>query len=212
MISLKKSFEYQNYLDELQRCATNLLGSNFMVTVNRHHFINAVNHEAEDKVETIEDSKKSEYSFITPNQLVGFAQYIMNERTRLSAAIATAKHNGSDYDLLIAQNSERRKMLFTFEQLISIKGGERKSKWTAYKFNVDGEQTSYEYDIKDVTTIDFDRNNVKAIVSKLRKECQYVSEKLDHILVMREVDFESIFEIGDYFEEAVTKYLTVAIQ
>ena len=206
-MNLKKSLELQNYLSELQKEATDKFYSKFMMNVQRHHYISAVNADVKDYTETIDDSLKTECNFVTPNQLIRFAEYVMNQRVLLMGAIAEAKSEGQSYDLLIAQNSERRTQLVHFEYLQKLKGVEFKHRNEAYKFNVNGEQVSYEYDIKDVTTIDFDRNMVKSIVTKLRKECEDVSETIDRILIMRDVDFECIFDIGDTFEDAVAKYL-----
>lgn len=75
------------------------------------------------------------------------------------------------------------------------------------KFNGEGNQTTYTYDIKEITTIDFDRNKVKAIASRLRRELDETSTEIDKMMLETSVYYVSIFEIGDDLEEAVTKYL-----
>jgi hypothetical protein len=77
---------------------------------------------------------------------------------------------------------------------------------TSTKFNEEGNQVKYTYDIKEVTTIDFDRNAVKAIVSRLRQEVDSTSTQIDLMQLNTMVDFETIYEIGDSLEDAVSKY------
>ena len=209
MITLKKSFELQNYFKELQTTAINLLCSDFMILTKRYHFIKDANSEAEDKEEVIESLQRDKYN-VTPNQLIDFSIYIMNERTRLHDAIAKAKHSGEyDFDSLIAQNSERRQLLNVFKMVCNMKSKESRGVGRGNKFNVNGEQISYTYETKDVVTIDFDRNKVKGILSNLRKQCDNVSDEIDKILITREVDFNTVFEAGDDFDDAVTKFLEI---
>ena len=39
-----------------------------------------------------------------------------------------------------------------------------------YKFNVNNEQVPYIYDVVEKTTIDFDRNTVKALIKNIQKK------------------------------------------
>lgn len=210
MISLKKSFEYENYLKGLYSEACMLLrDSSFMTVTKAEHYIHSVNKEEEDKVEEITSSIKNSYNFITPNQLIDFVVYINNERKRLAEAVALAKTNEplNQYDVLIKRNTSDRELLSILDIINKIKGKEDISEGYGRKFNNDGEQVEYSYDVKKITTINFDRNKTKTLAFKLRSVCNYTSEKIDVLLLKNTVDFDTVFEVGESFEDAFERYL-----
>lgn len=210
MISLKKSFEYKNYFKNLfNECCSLLIDDSFMTKTIEEHYINKVNKDEDDKVENIISLKRNIYSFITPNQLIDFVIYINNECNRLSEAITAAKTREplSRYDTLITKNSQDRDLLYSISATNKIKSKEEFSVGSGRKFNIDGEQVTYDYDVKRIKTIDFDRNETKKLALKLRSECNSTSEAIDLLLVQNLVEFDTIFETGESFEEAFERYL-----
>lgn len=210
MITLKKSFELKNYLEGLYVKALGLLGvaDNVTVTTNNHMRKKAFK-DAEDEV--IVDSKS--YSFpeqYTVMDIVDFALYTLYEMERLTDAINKAKNSdGVSFDGLITKNNNKRKLLKTLEFMYDIKNSESTYSDTATKFNEEGNQVSYTYDVKRVITIDFDRNAVKSIANRLRKELDETSNSIDLMQIERLVDFDTKFEIGDSFEDAMEKFKSI---
>jgi hypothetical protein len=72
-----------------------------------------------------------------------------------------------------------------------------------YKFNAEGNQVSYRCDLKTVTTINFDRNKVRAYAAGLSKKADLISAELDKSMVNTEVDYESPFDVNDTFAEVL---------
>ena len=72
-----------------------------------------------------------------------------------------------------------------------------------YKFDINGEQKPYNYNINRITSIDYDRNTVKNLIKKYRKECDEISSKLDEIEITTQVNFTPLFDVNDSFEDLV---------
>ena len=206
VITLKKSFELQNYLRGLLDSALNVLSYNDNITVTKQeHMRKKVLAEADD--EEVIKPKRHEYVFDI-NALVDFACYVQQQMAILTAEINVAKCNNLyDLDCLIAVNNQKRKLLERMVAMSTVKAKETVAKGIGVKFNGEGNQTTYNYDIKETTTIDFDRNKVKAIASRLRRELDADSTTIDKMMLDIFVDYSTIFEIGDDLEEAVVKYL-----
>lgn len=205
MITLKKSFELQNYLSSLFNTANNILWQNENITTTEQkHLKKKAYADADDEV--IVKPKTNIYSF-TVMELVDFANHVQCEMNRLTTAINIAKHSDDkDFDGMIAINNQKRKFLTRLEAMAELKLKSIVKTGQAYKFNGEGNQVPYTYDIEEVTTIDFDRNQVKAIIRRLRKELEDYSALIDTMQLTSMVDFESIYEIGDNIEDAVEKF------
>jgi hypothetical protein len=89
----------------------------------------------------------------------------------------------------------------------NIKANEKQIIGRDFKFNVDGVQVPYQYNINEVTTIDFDRNKVKGLVKKLCRKSDEVSARLDELNVTVRVDYTPKYEIGDSFEDCLNIFL-----
>lgn len=204
MITLKKSFELQNYLKSLFDEALSILSYSDNVTVStQEHMRKKVYSEAED--ETVIKPKYTDCDF-SINDLIDFVCIVQTEMENLTTAINHAKHHDKkDFDGMITINNRKRELLRLLLNMANIKPKENILSGRSVKFNEEGNQVTYSYDIKEVTTIDFDRNKVKAIASKLRKELDETSTTIDVMQLETMVDFESKFEIGDSLEDCVAK-------
>lgn len=202
MITLKKSFELQNYLKSLFDKSIFILSYTDNITsTKQEHMRKKVYAEAEDEV--IIKPKHNDYSF-TINELIDFVCYIQNTMEELTKAINHAKHQGDkDFDGMIAINSRKRALLSQLIEMSNVRPKENIVSGQSVKFNEEGNQTTYSYDIKEITTIDFNRNKVKAIEKRLRKELDETSTNIDIMQLETMVDFENIFEIGDSLEDAI---------
>lgn len=206
MITLKKSFEMQNYLKNLLDKALTALSYNDNITQTTQEHLRKKSYTGGEN-ETIVKPKRPDFTYDVMN-LVDFACDVQSQIELLTVEINKAKHSlGKDYDGMIAINNQKRILLNRLNAMSAIKPSESIKTGQARKFNEEGNQVLYSYDIKEVVTIDFDRNAIKAIISRLRKELDDNSTAIDVIQLETLVDFESIYEIGDGLEDAVQKFL-----
>jgi len=202
---LKEAFRYQNYLGTLIEYATQYLNCTDNVTIKKQeHLRKKSNSEADDEV--IDVPKKSDIDF-TPNQIINFLINVLGEKEKLSTAIDTAKYTTEiNIDSSIAINKQKQNIVSILNRIANIKGTDKITRGSGYKFNAEGNQVGYNYDIKEVTTIDFDRDKAKGIIKKLRNETDEVSNKLDKLQVELEVNYSPIYELNDSFEDALATF------
>lgn len=206
---LKEAFRAQNYLENLIKHGILFLtNADNITTKKQEHMRKKVNADAENEVIEMPKSIVFENENITPDVVIDFVMDVMNEKQTLTTAIATAKLGAEiDIDSSIALNKSRQNISHVLETLASIKASERTITGRDYKFNNDGDQVLYAYNINEVTTIDFDRNKVKSLVKKLNRESDDVSTKLDALNVTVNVDYTPKYEIGDSFEDCLNVFL-----
>lgn len=201
-MNLKESYRYANYLDGLLNTAyTYLRNKGFVTTTNQNHLRSKVNSEALDEV--IDVPKSYDVDF-TPNSLIDFVVNVLNEKEYLVNAIADAKSKTEiNIDNAISMNKKKQEFVNVLNSLASIKPGERQKNGSDYKFNAEGNQVQYCYTVLETTSIDFDRNDVRALSKKYLKETDDISSKLDSIEINTILDFEPKFDVNSTFEEAV---------
>ena len=206
MITLKKSFEVQNYLTQLLNNALNILSYNGNITTTKQRHLRKKSYsEAFD--EEVIVKKLNEFPF-TINQLIKFIDVLIYEMDKLTVAINDAKHfNGKYFDAMIAINNKKRNILRRYEEMAQLKQSESVIKGIAEKFNEAGEQVNYKYDIEEVTTIDYDRNDIKKRVSRLRKELENTSDAIDEMQLTSMVDYDPIFDVGESIEDVIEKVM-----
>lgn len=201
MLVLKEAFRYQNLLDNYINEALYMLqNENFIISKKQIHNRKKVNKDAEN--EEI-DITYDEYDF-TPGQLIDFLVSVVDEKSRLTEAITTAKRKMDiDIDSTIAMNRVRQRCLFTFVNMMDHKTNTIESQGTDFKFNENGDQVKYVYPMTVVSKINFDRNDVRNLSRKWRKESDDLSMKLDLLEVTTEVDFTPKWDFDDSLEDAI---------
>lgn len=198
---LKEAYRYQNYLNTLIRDAeTYLMNKDFITETKQTHNRNKVNPDATDEV--IEVQKPYQVEF-TPMDLVNFNVKAIEEKQKLSDAIVSAKRTAEiDIDSSIAINKVKQNYITILNNMANTKASEKKSRGTDYKFDNEGKQGQYFYEIDEVVSIDYDRNDVKALAKKLSKETDDISTKLDTIELTTNVDYEPVWDY-DTLEDVV---------
>ena len=201
-MNLKESYRYANYLDGLLNTAYSYLRSKgFVTTTKQNHLRSKSNSEALDEV--IDVPKSYDVDF-TPNDLIDFVVKVLNEKESLVNAIADAKSKTEiNIDNAISMNKKKQEFVSVLNSLANIKTGERQKSGSDYKFNAEGNQIQYCYTVLETTSIDFDRNDVRALSKKYLKETDDISSKLDAIEINTILDFEPKFDVNSTFEEAV---------
>lgn len=201
-MNLKESYRYANYLDGLLSTAYSYLrNKGFVTTTKQNHLRSKANAEALDEV--VDVPKQYDVDF-TPNSLIDFVVNVLNEKEYLVNAIADAKSNTEiNIDNAISMNKKKQEFVNVLNSLASIRPGERQKNGSDYKFNAEGNQVQYCYTVLETTSIDFDRNDVRALSKKYLKETDDISSKLDSIEINTILDFEPKFDVNSTFEEAV---------
>ena len=201
-MNLKESYRYANYLDGLLSTAyTYLRNKGFVTTTVEEHLRKQSNPDVEN--ETIEVQKPFDVEF-KPNQVIDFVVRVLNEKDKLSDAIAEAKSTTEiNIDNAISMNKKKQAFVSVLNGIADIKPSEIKTTSKSYKFDINGEQKPYVYDVNRKTSIDFDRNDVRNLIKKYLKETDEISAKLDLIEITTQVDFVPAFDVNSKFEELV---------
>lgn len=201
-MNLKESYRYMNYLTQLQESAEKYLWSkDFITYTEEKHLRKKVNTEANDE---IIQKKPEDLLEVKPIEVVNFVLEVIHEKEALSTAISEAKKDTEiDIDKSITMNKTRQNFISNLRFMSKIKDSETQKRGTDYKFNADGEQVSYYYDIIENVYIDYDREKIKDLVRNLKKECDDISTKLDMIQLCTEVCYTPKWHIDDLFEDVI---------
>lgn len=203
---LKEAYRYQKFLAGLiQSAEYYLYKREFVTSVEQYHERKKSNPDAENETIQKENLTKSSVDF-TANDLLRFIPELLDEKEKLSVAINKAKDTTEiDIDASLSMNKQKQEFIKVLNDMNSKKSCEKTITGKGYKFNVNNEQVSYVYDIVEKTTIDFDRNTVKALIKKYSKETDHVSTMLDRIVLTTQVDFEPKYDINDTLEELLVR-------
>lgn len=202
-MNLKESYRYANFLEGLLNVAENYLyKDDFVTTTKEDHLRSKANKDAEDELGVVV-AKQIDVDF-TPNQVIDFIVKVVNEKEKLFTAITDAKATTDiNIDNAISLNKRKQSIISVFQTLAKRKPKETQATGRDYKFDINGEQKPYSYNINRTTSIDYDRNSVKNLIKKYRKECDEVSSKLDEIEITTQVNFTPLFDVNDTFEDLV---------
>lgn len=201
-MNLKESYRYANYLDNLLSTAYSYLrNKGFITTTKQNHLRSKANSDAQDDV--IDVQKPYDVEF-TPNNVIDFIVKVIDEKEGLFNAIVLAKSNTEiNMDNAVAMNKKKQGFVSVLNDMVGIKATEKQTTGRDYKFDVNGEQKPYTYNVTEITSIDFDRDSVKGLIKKYNKVCDEVSAKLDEIEITTFVEFIPQFDINDTFEDLV---------
>lgn len=205
-MNLKESFRYQNCLRDLwSETILALRNQNNITKIKQEHLRKKANPDAEDDTTDLAEERRIPCG---ADELVMFLAYLAKERERLTDAIAAAKRSSEfDFDAEKAKNSFRQEAANALMAMARTKPSKTTKRGTAYKFNVEGVQSPYVYDIIETTEIDFDVNVVRTIARELNDHSDKVSTGLDELIVNLHVDYVPKFNLSDTFEEALNTFL-----
>lgn len=197
---LKEAFRYQNYLTSLFVQATSYLSrEDFITTTTQNHNRSMVNPDAQDEKISVPKVFNVDYK---PNDLIDFVVKLIDEKQKLSNAITEAKKSlDMDIDAAMSMNKTKQDFISVLRRMASIKSTESEKEGTSYKFNNDGDQVSYRYPVKEVKAIDYNRNTVKGLISKYKKETDQISTTRDRIDIMTDIDYTPVWEVDTPLED-----------
>ena len=182
-------------MNELFSHFSDYLGEDANVTtVNEKHFRSRAAAGQIDETLDVTDYTSKVYP---TDKVIDFLLVLIDEREKLARAIQAAKNQMEvDIDTAVDVNKKRHSAIEIFRELRQLKSSSllRKNFGTGFIFNNDGNQTNYRYDVEVVTTIDFDRNKIRATVDKLQKKADEVSAAIDAALINTEVNYVFPFD------------------
>ena len=199
---LKEAYRYQNYLTRLINEGLAILNTRgFITTTKQVHNRKKTNPDAENEDMYIEKPYAVEY---TPNQLIDFMVVAIREKQKLSEAIEEAKKNTElDIDSSLSINKVKQDFMECLRNMSRIKSSEKKLTGQAYKFNAEGNQVQYQYEVIEKTTIDFNRNDIQKLYQKYQQQTGRMSTMVDQIEVTTEVNYTPKWDIDTFLEDAV---------
>lgn len=202
---LKEAYRYQNHLARLLDMVNSHLSStrNVLVVKSEHMRSKSQPGATDEVTDNLADRALS----VPVDHIVRFGLALIDEKARVSEAIDVAKAiYCPDIDRGLSVNRSRQSFLASLKGLARLKNRERMTTGTALCFNVEGNQVSYRYDIRETTTLDFDKGAVKAIINDLQKVCDEMSNRADYSLTSVLVKVEPRFDINDSFEDLVEAF------
>lgn len=206
-MNLKDAFRFQNKLNTLTEETSGILMMDANVTTTEKAYLRKkADPEAEDEVVIVPPATEFSGNI---NQLVTFLVYLLEEREKLSNAIRSAKSGlDIDFDSASGINSVRHNTAAVLRHMADIRSSENllHNGGHGYRFNVEGNQIMYRCDVKQVTTINFDRNAVRRLLTRLSKQADEVSAALDLALINSRVEYEQPFDVNDSYAEIFTSY------
>ncbi len=206
-MNLKEAFRFQNKLQAFMDEAQAILDSDANVTrVENTYLRHKVMPEAVD--ETVLIAPETEY-YEEITKVARFLLYLLDQKALLSAAVRRAKDAlDMDMDSAVSINAARQSIARTFKRLNDLRSSEQtvSGGGQGYRFNADGNQVSYRCDVRRVTTINYDRNVIRAALRQLNRTADEVSARLDLCLVTSAVEYEPPFDVNASFAEAFAEF------
>lgn len=204
-MNLKESFRYQNFLENMLAYAGNsLTDREHSLTITKNHLRKKANAEAEDMMEAVDVGE-----FFKNDDVLKFMTMLVEERSKLTNAIGKAKASiGFDLDAAIETNKFRQTVANRVKTMLRFTASKRTERGTDYKFNVEGNQTQYYYDIEVKANEAFDRSVAKDTMRKLILEADKVSAEIDSAMINTMVEYDAPFNVNDSFEDVMTDFLS----
>ena len=201
-MNLKEAFRYQNFLDNTMRIATSSISSiRRALNVTKVHLKSKANSEASDETEEV----LSEESY-TNDEVITLIQALVEERKGISEAIGRAKAlAGFDIDAAIETNKFRQQATSAIRSMLSVRESTTTEQGRDYKFNVEGNQVPYYYEIEVSKTEAFDRAESKDVMRRFIDEADKVSTDIDAALINTQLEFEPRFDVNDSFEDIIAE-------
>ena len=205
MIDFNDACRYQNFLQRrLSEAERYLTDDSFVTITEKTHHRKDANKNATDEVET--SKSPFEGTDINPEKMIQFILDVLEERENLALAIAYAKAQADlQVDAACMVNKDKALLTTYFDRLSGIKAREMEGSDTGYMINeVDGKQTSYVYKTTTVKKINFDRNMVKGISNRLKREMKETSKQIERFNLDIQVDFDPRWSEEDSLEDILS--------
>lgn len=206
-MNLKESFRYQNFLESMMCSAgASLTDKEHSLIIKKKHLRKKANADTEDVVETVDAGE-----FFKNDDVMHFMSVLVGERDKLTNAIGKAKASiGFDLDAAIETNKFRQNLANCIKTMLRFKPSKKTERGTDYKFNVEGNQTQYYYDVEVEATEAYDRDKAKAMMRSMILDADKVSAEIDTAIINTPVEYEAPFNVNDSFEDVMADFISKA--
>lgn len=209
-MNLKESFRYQNFLDMMMRAASSSIQQrDHCLKVTKTHLRNKANPEAQDVTETVEEEV-----FFSNDDVVAFMAWLVKEREKLTIAIDAAKDSiDFDIDAAIATNKFRQTVNSSIKSMLRYTPTKHIEQGRDYKFNVEGNQTPYIYEIEVVSEEAYDKTGAKTLMREMISKADEVSAAIDAAMINTNVAlYEPVFDVNETFDDVMTDFITKVLK
>lgn len=208
-MNLKESFRYQNFLDMMMRAASaSIQQRDHCLKVTKTHLRSKANPDASDVTETVEGE-----AFFANDDVVAFMAWLVKEREKLTTAIGAAKASiGFDIDAAIETNKFRQTVNGSIKNMLRYTPTKRVEQGRDYKFNVEGNQTPYIYEIEVVSEEAYDKTGAKTLMREMISKADEVSAAIDAAMINTKVDYEPVFDVNETFDDVMTDFLAKVLK
>lgn len=204
-MNLKESFRYQNFLDSMMQEATySIRTESHGVMVTKKHLKSNANPDADDVEEEVVTD-----DFFANDDVIKFITYLIDERQKLTEAIGKAKASiNFDIDAAIETNKFRQSAHSAIKRMLQCsKASKSVAQGRDYKFNAEGNQTAYYYDIEVTKEEAFDRDKSKSLMRSIISESDKTSAEIDTAIINTQVDYTPMFDVNESFDDVMTAFL-----
>lgn len=208
-MNLKESFRYQNFLDMMMRAASaSIQQRDHCLKVTKTHLRSKANPDASDVTETVEGEV-----FFANDDVVAFMAWLVQEREKLTTAIGAAKASiGFDIDAAIETNKFRQTVNSSIKSMLRYTPTKRVEQGRDYKFNVEGNQTPYIYEIEVVSEEAYDKTGAKTLMREMISKADEVSAAIDAAMINTKVTYEPVFDVNETFDDVMTDFLAKVLK
>lgn len=203
-MNLKESFRYQNFLDgKLNDARYSIADRTHALKVTKVHLKKKANPDAEDITEVVEVEE-----FIPNDDVIAFMCWLVEERQKLTEAICAAKASlGFSLDAAIEANKFRQYTASAVKGMLKYTPSKKTEQGRDYKFNVEGNQTPYYYDIETSFEEAFTRDSAKKVVRDMITAADKTSAEIDSAMINTVVDYTPVFDVNDSFEDVMAEFI-----
>lgn len=214
-LSIKEACRYQNFIDSnISNLSYYIKNTDNAFKVKENHIKSKSNPEILDEELDVTTERQYNCSVVDVAFLIN---QLVEEKLKLSNAIDKAKrevvidykvnNNALTIDSAVEHAKKSRELAGTLKTLVDLKSSETKKSGSDYKFNVEGNQVPYRYNIDVVKTIDFKRETANDLYKKLLSKADTLSTKIESAMLQENVSYSPIYDLHDSVNEIVEKYM-----
>lgn len=203
-MNLKEAFRYQKFLDTLMHEASiSITNPDHCLTTTKTHMRKEANPEAEDFVETVDRE-----DFVCNNAMIEFMEHLVYEREKLSTAIGAAKNTlGFDIDAAVETNKFRQMLSNSIRTMMRNTPYNKKVQDIGYKFDVNGAQVTYRYDVYLSVTDDYDRSKAKNVMRNMSSAADTTSADIDSAMINADVKYDPPYNVNESFDDVLDTFI-----
>lgn len=203
-MNLKESFRYQKFLENMMHNANlSIQNRDNCLKITKTHLKNKANADAEDLTEVVECE-----SAFSPNDVIAFMVWLVEEREKLTTAIGKAKASvGFDIDAAVETNKFRQFLSGSVKGMLHYAPSKKIEQGKDYKFNVEGNQTSYIYDIEVVAEEAYDRTVAKKTMRDMISAADKTSADIDAAMINTVVEYEPVYDVNESFDDVMAEFI-----